>query len=69
MTYLRQIMLEELQRRNYSAHTAEAYIRALRDFAVFHHQPPDRLGPDQVRHYQLLRHICKRLIDFFLEHL
>jgi hypothetical protein len=43
MTHLRQMMLEELQRRNYSKHTAEAYIRALQDFAAFYHQPPDTL--------------------------
>jgi integrase/recombinase XerD len=57
MTRLRKMMLEELQRRNYSDNTAEAYIRALRDFAAFYHQPPDKLGPDQIRHYQL--HLMK----------
>ena len=29
MIHLRKMMLDELQRRNYSKHTAEAYIRAL----------------------------------------
>ena len=53
MTHLRKMMLEELQRRNYSKHTAEAYVRALRDFAAFYHLPPDRLGPEQIRKYQL----------------
>jgi hypothetical protein len=53
MTQLRQMMLDELQRRNYSKHTAGAYIRALRDFAAFYHQPPDKLGPEQIRQYQL----------------
>jgi site-specific recombinase XerD len=57
MTHLRKMMLEELQRRNCSKNTAEAYIRALRDFAAYYHQPPDRLGPDQIRHYQL--HLMK----------
>ena len=53
MTHLRKMMLEELQRRNYSEHTAEAYIRALRDYAAYYHLPPDRLGPEQIRQYQL----------------
>jgi integrase/recombinase XerD len=53
MTHLRKMMLEELQRRNYSKHAAEAYIRALRDFAAYYHLPPDRLGPEQIRQYQL----------------
>jgi site-specific recombinase XerD len=57
MTHLRKMMLEELQRRNYSKNTAEAYIRALGDFAAFYHHPPDRLGPDQIHHYQL--HLMK----------
>ena len=33
MTQLRQMMLEELQRRNYSQRTVCSYIRAMRDFA------------------------------------
>ncbi len=53
MTHLRKMMLEELQRRNYSKHTAEAYIRALRDFAAYYNLPPDRLQPEQIRSYQL----------------
>ena len=53
MTHLRKMMLDELQRRNYSENTAEAYIRALRDFAGYYHRPPDRLGPEQIRCYQL----------------
>jgi hypothetical protein len=35
MTRLRKMMLEELQRRNYSKNTVEVYIRALKDFAAF----------------------------------
>jgi integrase/recombinase XerD len=53
MTHLRKLMLEELQRRNYAKTTAESYVRALREFAAYYRLPPDRLGPEQIRHYQL----------------
>jgi integrase/recombinase XerD len=52
VTHLRQMMLEELQRRNYAANTIKAYIRILRDFARYFRQPPDKLGPPHLREYQ-----------------
>ena len=52
MTQLRQKMLEELQRRNYSHRTAKTYVRIVREFATYFHQPPDKLGPEQIRQYQ-----------------
>ena len=52
MTHLRKMMLEELQRRNYSENTTRCYIRAVEDFARRFHLPPDRLGPRQIRAYQ-----------------
>jgi integrase/recombinase XerD len=52
VTQLRQKMLEELQRRNYSHRTARTYVRIVRDFAEYFHQPPDKLGPEQIRQYQ-----------------
>ena len=52
MTQLRQKMLEELQRRNYSHRTAKTYLRIVRDFAKYFHRSPDKLGPEQIRHYQ-----------------
>jgi integrase/recombinase XerD len=53
VTHLRKMLLDELQRRNYAQSTAEAYVRALRDFAAYYRLPPDRLGPEQVRQFQL----------------
>ena len=53
MTHLRKMMLEELQRRNYAQSTVEAYTSALRDFAKYFHLPPDRLGPEHIRQFQL----------------
>jgi hypothetical protein len=44
---------EELERRNYSRATARAYVSAGRRFAEYFHRPPDQLGPEQIREYQL----------------
>ncbi len=52
MTQLRKKMLEAIQRRNYSHRTARTYVRIVRDFAEHFHQPPDKLGPEQIRQYQ-----------------
>jgi integrase/recombinase XerD len=61
MTQLRQKMLEELQRRNYSDRTAKTYIRIVRDFAAFFHRPPDKLGPEHIRQYQAYLFQSKKL--------
>ena len=52
MTHLRQRMLDELQRRNYSQSTARSYILAVEDFAKYFHRSPERLGPEHIRQYQ-----------------
>jgi integrase/recombinase XerD len=53
MTQLRQRMLEELQRRNYSTGTIRLYIRHVAAFAQHFHRPPDQLGAEEIRQYQL----------------
>jgi integrase/recombinase XerD len=52
MTQLRRMMLEELQRRNYSAETIRHYLRAVAQFAQHFGKRPDQLGPDELRTYQ-----------------
>ena len=64
VTYLRQMMLDELQRRNYSQSTARSYIYAVEDFAKYFRCSPERLGPEQIRQYQayLFRERSRRKI-------
>ena len=49
MTQLRKLMLEEIQRRNFTESTTRAYLRIIEDFARHFHRPPDQLGPDHIR--------------------
>ena len=55
MTHLRQLMLDELQRRNYSPNTVRSYLHAVEEFARHFHRSPEQLGPDHVREYQVHR--------------
>lgn len=52
MTRLRKMMLEELQRRNYSAITTRNYLRVVTEFAKYFGKSPDKLGPNELRTYQ-----------------
>jgi Phage integrase, N-terminal SAM-like domain len=53
VTHLRQLMLDELQRRNYSPNTVRSYVQAVEDFARYFRRPPEQLGPNHVRDYQV----------------
>jgi len=52
VTRLRKMMLEELERRNYSAGTTRRYLRFVERFAQHFGKSPDKLGPDHLRSYQ-----------------
>ena len=54
MTRLRKLMLEELQRRNFSSETIRGYLGTVERFATHFGKPPDRLGPDHIRQWQLI---------------
>jgi len=45
-------MLEELERRNYSAETTRRYLRFVERFAQHFGKSPDKLSPDHIRTYQ-----------------
>ena len=53
MTHLRKMVLDELERRNYSQATASSYVCAIRQFAAYFHRSPDQLNAEHVRKYQL----------------
>ena len=61
MTALRQRMLEELQRHNYSKHTIRLYLFAVKDFACHFKKSPDLLTQEHMREFQLyLLNVRKR---------
>ena len=52
MTHLRQVMVDELQRRNYAKTTVQYYIQAVERFAKHFHRSPDQLNQAHLREYQ-----------------
>ena len=56
MTHLRKMMLEELQRRNYSEETIRSYIHTVKDFARRFNCPPDRLA--RISHTKLKKAVA-----------
>jgi integrase/recombinase XerD len=53
MTSLRQRMLEDMQIRNLAINTQESYLQQVSLFARYFNQSPERLGPEQIRAYQV----------------
>jgi site-specific recombinase XerD len=46
-------MLEDLRIRNYAPTTVACYIRSVAEFAQHFNKPPDQLGPEEIRAWQL----------------
>jgi integrase len=53
MTSLRLRMLEDMQIRNLAVNTQESYVQQVSLFARYFNQSPERLGPEQIRAYQV----------------
>jgi integrase/recombinase XerD len=53
MTSLRQRMLEDMQVRKLAANTQQVYVQQVSLFARHFNQSPERLGPEQIRAYQV----------------
>jgi site-specific recombinase XerD len=53
MTPLRQRFIHDLQLRNYSPRTVQTYLHHVIRFARHFGRSPERLGPEEVRQYQL----------------
>jgi hypothetical protein len=54
VTHLRQLMIEELQRRNFAETTIRSYVHGVEHFSRYFHRRPDQLGPEHIRQYQAM---------------
>jgi site-specific recombinase XerD len=62
MTPLRQRLIEDMQLRNRSPVTIEAYVRYVAQFAKFFGRSPEKLTPEHVREYQL--HLLRKKVSW-----
>ena len=53
MNPLRRRMIEDMQLRNLSLHTQQAYVRSISQLSRHFRKSPELLGPDEIRAYQL----------------
>jgi site-specific recombinase XerD len=62
------MMLEELERRNYSKGTIRNYLRFVERFAQHFGKSPDKLGPEHLRSYQAYLFKERKLCPGSVEH-
>ncbi len=53
MTPLRQRMIDDMQIRNLALNTQKSYLLQISCFAKYFSQSPEKLGPEEVRRYQI----------------
>ena len=61
MTPLRQRMLEDMSIRNLTDNTKLSYIQHVSLFAKYFHRSPEKLGPQEVREYQVYLTLTRKL--------
>ena len=49
MTRLRELMIEELRRRNFAETAIRSYVHGVEHFSQYFHRRPDQLGPEHIR--------------------
>lgn len=70
MSPLRQRMTADMELRNLSENTKEAYLRAVEQLAKFYRKPPDRLSKEQIRQYLVYLVEEKRVANStYIQHL
>jgi integrase/recombinase XerD len=62
MTPLRRRFIDDLRLRNYSPRTIETYVTGVVRLAKHFNRSPDRLGPDEIRAFQL--HLLQRKVSW-----
>jgi integrase/recombinase XerD len=53
MTPLRRRMLEDMEIRNFTHNTQQSYLQQVSSFAKYFKRSPERLGPEEIRAYQV----------------
>jgi site-specific recombinase XerD len=53
MTALRKRMIEDMQLRGLSENTQQAYVQAVRNFALYYNKSPEQISPEDLRSYFL----------------
>jgi len=53
MTALRKHMIEDMQLRGLSENTQQAYVQAVRNFALHYNKSPEKISPEELRGYFL----------------